>query len=438
MDELTLLRNFHRDPPGPSAAETSAARTRLLDAIDHPQPVALRLMAARRCLGVLAVLGHRQLWAPVSAAAAVTAVVIMAAVVSAAPPQPARTASPSGSLAAASVLREAAAAAARQPSGHGRYFAAEIEAVNGPDTPGSVCCNAAGGVIIQWIGNGVTGRLARPSGVTISGTPDRIYFGSRALTWAQFQRLPTAPRQLQAAIAQASAYQGVPQVSTEFTLIADLLATAPGTPALRSALYQVAATLPGLVLVQHARDPIGRAAIEVYPRASNITLPGGVTILANDQALYFSPSTSAVLDLAQRNCSKIWGRALLASGYVSSDHQLPAGAVQSARPVVQLRDFTCAKPSAQPSPTVTSSPAPAATRSPSAVPSSAPAPVTAPPPTPSPAATATPSPSVTSSPSLRPTGGPAPSSATPSPRRAGRVLARWRTRIDRSADRNGG
>jgi hypothetical protein len=392
MDELTLLRNFHRDTPGPSAAETSAARARLLEAIDDPQPRASHLMAARRRLPVLAVLGRRRLWAPVAAAAAVTAVAITAAAIAAPGPQAARPAPPSGSRAAASVLREAAAAAARQPPGHGRYFATESERIVMYGYP------ASGAVRIQWIGNGVSGRLAGLDGHTVSGFPDGIPFGDRQLTWAQFRRLPTAPDQLQAAIAGASGYlgPGVPLVATEFSLIANLLASAPGSPALRSSLYQVAARLPGLALVPHARDLIGRAAAEVYFPLQNAALPGG-------NAMYLNPATGAVLDVAQPGqsslCPDIFQDAVLASGYVASKYQLPAGSVRTALPVPQLSMFPACgvKPTVLPTPGVTSSPAPAPGET-------APA-VSSPTPTPVPVATAT----ITAAPTVTPLTSPIPS-----------------------------
>jgi hypothetical protein len=383
MDELTLLRNFHRDTPGPSAAETAAARARLLDAIDDPQSQVSHLMASRRRLAVLAVLGRRRLWAPVAAAAAVTAVAITAAAIAAPGPPGARPASPSGSLTAASVLREAGAAAAGQPPGHGRYFVIESELIVMYGYP------ASGALRSRW--TGLSGRSAWLVGS----------IGERLMTWAQFQRLPTAPEQLQGAIARASSYlgPGIPPAATEFSLIANLLASAPGSPALRSALYQVAARLPGLALVPHARDLIGRAAAEVYMPLQNASIPAG-------NALYFNPATGAVLDVAQPGqspqCPDIFQEAVLASGYVGSNHQLPAGAVRTARPVPQLSMFPACgvQPTVLPGETPAVGPFPGPTSSPTV----------------SPVPTGEPSPSVSqsSSPSVSPTPSP---SVSPAPTR---------------------
>jgi hypothetical protein len=401
MDELTLLRNFRSDTPGPSAAETAAARTRLLEVIDDPQSGASRPRASRRVLSVLGSFGRRKLWAPAAAAAAVTAVAIAGAVIAAPGPRAAPPASPPGSVTPAAVLREAAAAAARQAPGHGRYFATESELIIMYGYP------ASGAVRTQWIGKGVGGRLAGLDGP----------IGERLLTWAQFQRLPTAPDQLQAAIAKESLYlgPGVPPEATEFSLIANLLAAAPVSPALRSALYQVAARLPGLALIPHARDLIGRAATEVYVPLENAAIPGG-------NALYFNPSTGAALDVAEPaqspQCPDIWQDAMLASGYVSSKHQLPPGAVRTARPVPQLSAFPgCdVKPTVLPTPSPTSSPLPSVSPSPlpsvspsaTALPSSTPTAVTAPTPTPSPTGPR-PSPTPAGGPPLTPTPVPSPS-----------------------------
>ena len=96
MDELTLLRNLHRDTPGPSQAETAAARARLLDAIGSSRSRASRLTVPGRHLAVLGLLFRRRFWAPAAAAAVVTAVAITAAVIAVPGPRPAR---PGGSAA---------------------------------------------------------------------------------------------------------------------------------------------------------------------------------------------------------------------------------------------------------------------------------------------------------------------------------------------------
>jgi hypothetical protein len=331
----------------------------------------------------------------------VTAVAIAGAVIAAPGPRAAAPASSPGSVTAASVLREAAAAAARQAPGHGRYFATEFENIDIYGSPPS-------GAVTYWIGNGVDGRLAWLNGRYASSLPEDIMFGY-GLTWAKLQRLPTAPGELQADIAKTiRTLEGrVSSAASSFSLIANLLARAPLSPALRSALYQVAARLPGLVVVPHTHDLIGRAATEVYV-PSRFSIPTG-------QALYFDPATGAVFDVAgtgqSPRCPDMWQDAVLASGYVSTKYQLPPGALRAARPVPQLSAFPgCdVKPTVLPTPSPTSSPLPSV--SPSPLPSVSPSPLPSVSPSPLPSV----SPSATALPSSTPTIVTAPT-PTPSPR----------------------
>jgi len=104
-------------------------------------------------------------------------------------------------------------------------------------------------------------------------------------------------------------------------------------PALRSALYRAAAMLPGITLIGPSRDLIGRAATEVY------LPPDAVDRLGT--ALFFDPDTGAVLSeedfypYGARCSSPLMGWAALASGYVSSNDQLPPGASGTVKPVVK-------------------------------------------------------------------------------------------------------
>jgi hypothetical protein len=392
MDELTLLRNLHGDTPGPSAAETSAARARLLDAIGDPQFRASRMTASGRHLTVLGFLFRRRFWAPVASAAAVTAVAITAAVIAAPGPRPPRPGMSARPVTAASVLLQAASAAAHQAPGHGRFFAIELENIDIYGYPPNP-------VVTYWIGNGASGRLIWLNGHASSLSEAMI--SGYGLTWAKAQRLPTAPGQLQADLVKAVNGQGIPAeplAASEFSLIANLLARVPISPALRSALYQVAARLPGLALVLHAHDLIGRAAAEVYVPRQQAGIPTG-------QALYFDPSTGAALDVAgfgpDRHCPDIFQDAVLASGYVASKYQLPAGAVRTPRPVPQASAFPGCGVYYTPPPTLSPSPTP-------------PGPTVAPT-TPGHALTPTPTPLPTPTASKRNAAGRAPQASSASP-----------------------
>jgi hypothetical protein len=162
---------------------------------------------------------------------------------------------------------------------------------------------------------------------------------------------------------------GQPLAVAEFGTAVDLLFEYPSPPALRSALYETAARLPGVTLVSDSRDLIGRRSAEVYMPPG---FPGN-----GGEALFFDPSTSVVLGVAslvgsRPQCPPASEDAVLASGYVSSKHQLPAGAPQSLKPVTQPTSVPgCPNPtSGQPTPTpAAGQPAPSPSTSPGQQPS---------------------------------------------------------------------
>jgi hypothetical protein len=358
MDELTLLGEFRSDTPGPSPAETAAARALLLAAMDDGRTgqahrPAHRPAAARRT-------AYRVLL-PVIAAGCIAAVAIAAAAVMAPGQRTDRLQHRPAVLTAALLLHKAALAAANQAAGHGRFFVSEseyIDPANAMDSPAKR---------IIWIGNGVTGRLVqRESGRGSVPIPPGISFGRRVITWAQLQRLPTAPGPLLAVIGRASRNTGQPPAQADFGTIVGLLVESPTPPALRSALFIAASRLPGVTLVHNAHDLIGRPAAEVY-------MPPGFSGNGG-YALFFDPSTSAILGTAELAGSKVqcppgFEDAVLASGYVNSKDQLPPGAQRTLRAVTWPRSAPgCPQPSGnQPS----ASPSP---RGSAAAPSASPSP----------------------------------------------------------------
>jgi len=345
MDELTALAEFRSNTPGPSIAETTAARDLLLAAIEQertvrmPRPTRRAFPAGRRA--------HRGLLAVTALSCAAAVVIAVLAVMS--PGHRTNRPGPrSEALTAVYVLRKAASAAARQASGHGRFFVSESEYIdpgNGQDVPAKRTI---------WTGNGVTGRLVQSGPQHGSASiPPGISFGRLVITWAQLHRLPTAPSALLAVIGRASRNTGQPPAQADFSTIVGLLFESPTPPALRSALFIAASRLPGVRLVYNAHDLIGRAAAEVYlPPA----FPGN-----DGYALFFDPSTSAVLGTAELVGSRVQcppgsEYAVLATGYVNSDRQLPPGAQRSLKPVIWRRSApgcpqpSSDQPSASPSP----------------------------------------------------------------------------------------
>ncbi len=312
MDELTMLRGFRADTPGPTVGETAAAYGRLQDEIGRWQRPPGRPRP-------------RRAW--IAAAAVAAAIAVAAAVVVGVRAVPRDGWVTRAHLTAVIMLQRAAAAAARQPEADGRFYVTESEVI----APWNRRLVPTLRTI--WLGDGLPGRLVQPApaGVHWGPVPPGISFGSRTLTWAQLRSLPTGPHRLLALVARVSQHRGTSLQAEEFDVVAGLLWETPAVPALRAALYRVVAALPGVMVVREAHDLIGRAATEVI-----VPTPGDVVTPA--QALFFDPSTGVVLGTAslvttRLNCLPAGESAVLASGYVGSVRQLPAGAPRHPLPV---------------------------------------------------------------------------------------------------------
>jgi len=154
------------------------------------------------------------------------------------------------------------------------------------------------------------------------------------LTWAQLRALPTAQAPLLAIVARLAVGLNpkYPNSSafSEFEIIGQLVFESPISPAVQAALYQVAAGLPG-IRVTDTTDLVGRPAVEVYME------PGPDDPPAVGHALYFSPVTfqllgEATINAANLSCPVLSSSAILATGYVSSHTQLPAGTPTKLKP----------------------------------------------------------------------------------------------------------
>jgi hypothetical protein len=344
MDEMTMLREHRVGQPGPSAAETAAARAALMAAIEaEPAGSPGSVRRPRRV--------RRRLWVPVTAAAA-AGLTALGLIVSAGPAGHGRQGgSPPATLTAAYVLHQAARAAARQSPARGRYFFSESEYVDhyAVITPHHAVYHWSSPSLRRyWLGHYTDGVLedpaAGPGPVKLRpGVPTQY---GPTLSWSQVQHLPTALPPLRRVIARLTAHApGQQRASAELTVITDLLFESPAPPALRAALYDVAATLPGVRLVRGAHDLVGRSATEVYEVGGLVHgLPGG------GEALYFSPRTGAVLGWAQLSgarpqCPPLSVYAVLATGYVDSTSQVPPGTSAHLLPATYPRQVPgCAAP----------------------------------------------------------------------------------------------
>jgi hypothetical protein len=130
-----------------------------------------------------------------------------------------------------------------------------------------------------------------------SGSPELGHNGvfDRAFDPGFFPRpdlssYPTDVEALKARIQrEAAQVGGVPLNVEMFTKVGDLLRSPDASPALRSALYQVAAGIPGVELVGGVTDQVGRKGTEVA------IVSDYAGYLAR-YSLIFDPSTSALLE----------------------------------------------------------------------------------------------------------------------------------------------
>ena len=181
------------------------------------------------------------------------------------PGRPAVTGSgqPTGYTTAATLLRAAGDAAGAQPGGWptaAYWHATSVYVQNGRTYHREI-----------WIGHHAGGVLRDPGvgGGLIPLTGPSLF--GEGLTWDQLYALPTDPAKLGAVLSnRVKGYGpdpnptgGVSAVQEEFVEIGDLLRESPASPALRKALYEVAAGIPGVRLVGNLKDALGRTGVGV-------------------------------------------------------------------------------------------------------------------------------------------------------------------------------
>lgn len=261
-DELAAIRVLGRVEP-PTDAVLAAAQARLAERIGAGQVGVQRHRAGVRRRALVGVL---------AAAAATAAVITVPTVWSGG------RGVPVGSADAAQFLQGVSARAAAQP-GDWRtarfwYSRSVVQQDGGPRQTRQI-----------WIGHYSTGRLvtgARPPAhskpgepVSTDGSipipPDGFPFGGGStVSWDQLWRLPTDPVALERQL-RAARHGAGPDADAElFTAVGDLLRESPAPPALRAALYQVAARVHGVRLVGQVKDALGRTGTAVERKSSGI------------------------------------------------------------------------------------------------------------------------------------------------------------------------
>jgi hypothetical protein len=123
-------------------------------------------------------------------------------------------------------------------------------------------------------------------------TDQRSGPGTLKATPANLWTLPTSPSKLMSLIVSRKIEYGPPGPREDFVQVGDLLPDTDAPPAVRAALFKVAAEIPGVQLLGPTRDHLGRAGVALaYPEA-----PADRTL--GTKGLYeliFDPKTSALL-----------------------------------------------------------------------------------------------------------------------------------------------
>ncbi len=201
--------------------------------------------------------------------AAVAALIAAAAVL-----WPSLVGSSGSSVEAATVLRQAAQSAGQQPGGW-------------PDAPywHSVSTYERDGKTVTreiWISHYDTSVLRDPGvdpGILALG-PGLFPAGGTVFTWDQLYSLPTDPTKLAAELRSGIHGAGRDDDSELFVIVGDLLRESPAPPALRQALYEVAASVPGVTSDGSVADRDGRS---------------GKSVTRDGQQYIIDPSTGQLL-----------------------------------------------------------------------------------------------------------------------------------------------
>jgi hypothetical protein len=183
---------------------------------------------------------------------------------------PAHRGSVNASVTAVYVLHEAAKAAGSQSGGwpNARYWYVKSAYMCGGKTYyNSIWISRYRYGITENTGPATSNPLCTPSGKTIVGGPDNFGVTEKGLTWSQLYALPTDPARLERLLIAESGLTFSPNPTSRkvwtgeedfFQDIMGLLGGTPAPPALREALYEVAARIPGVKVKGDYTDSLGR------------------------------------------------------------------------------------------------------------------------------------------------------------------------------------
>ena len=190
---------------------------------------------------------------------------------------------PAASAGAAQVLIQAGRAAGAQPgawqSAPYWHAVSRHQQGNGPTFTREI-----------WIGHRAPGVLKDP-GVDTGVLPLEVALfpaGGTGISWDGLWSLPTDSGALEQELRAGIHGAGNGDDSELFVIVGDLLRESPAPPALRKALWEVAASIPGVRLVGDVTDGAGRA---------------GVAVERNDQRYVLDPSTGRLLEESESTWS---------------------------------------------------------------------------------------------------------------------------------------
>jgi hypothetical protein len=126
-----------------------------------------------------------------------------------------------------------------------------------------------------WIGHDRNGSLKDPgvdAGVVIPLGEGIFPAGAGGIDWDGLWDLPTDPKALDKVLRSGINGAGPDDDSEMFVIVGDLLRESPAPPALRKALWEVAATIPGIELVGEVTDHAGRGGVAVERHGTRYVL----------------------------------------------------------------------------------------------------------------------------------------------------------------------
>lgn len=123
------------------------------------------------------------------------------------------------------------------------------------------------------------GLPGNPGVITLGSTGATFDAAQAPISWDQLYALPTSPRQLADTLRRT--YGAGADNTQWFAIAADLLRETPASPALRQALYELAATSPGVRVTGNVTDSAGRA---------------GTAVELNGETLVIDTQTGQLLD----------------------------------------------------------------------------------------------------------------------------------------------